>query len=120
FNDTTMSATIIIVMLEKILQMAIMSYAGQKVIDSSLLLSHSVVSSSQIDTGVLSASRNTSALQVLHTRTSGPISKVSGLGFFTVSMEFFASVLSASTTYLLFLLQFKAVGGPTAYEVPKE
>jgi hypothetical protein len=55
-------------------------------------LSRSILISNQVEAGLFSSSVTKSDFQILHTRISGPISKISGLGFFTVCMEFFASV----------------------------
>ncbi|KAF4526843.1 Odorant receptor 42 [Ephemera danica] len=112
-SDTIMAGMLMGLNLGALIQLAIMSYAGQHVIDTSARLNCSIMHASRVQQGLLSRGPNRSAFQVLMTRTSvlnDRCSRVSGIGFFTVSMEFFSSVLSASMSYLLFLLQFKSAG----------
>ncbi|KAF4526842.1 Odorant receptor 43 [Ephemera danica] len=111
-GDSIMVATMLTITVRGLIQLTFMSYSGQKIIDSSARLSRSVVNAAQVQRGLLSRGPNRSALQVLVTRMSvlgDRYAQVSGLGFFTVSMEFFSSVISGSLSYLLVLLQFKSI-----------
>ncbi|XP_065350241.1 uncharacterized protein LOC135946109 [Cloeon dipterum] len=91
------------------IQFYMYAYAGQQIINKSEELSRATLTASQVASGAYSDGPARSALCVVMARCCGSKNdEISGLGYFNISMRFYARIMSVSATYILFTQQLNS------------
>ncbi|XP_065349935.1 uncharacterized protein LOC135945916 [Cloeon dipterum] len=89
------------------IQFFMYAYWGQQVINKGDELSRATLTANQVAEGAYQDGPARLALMVVMARCCGKSrSAISGMGFFRVSLKFYARIVSLSLSYLLIVLQF--------------
>ncbi|CAB3377679.1 Hypothetical predicted protein [Cloeon dipterum] len=98
--------TVVSFLVATAIQFFFYAYWGQQIINKNDELSRVVLSADQIASGAYSEGPARTALMIINAKCCGARSgKITGLSYFTIGLRFYATIISASATYLLVILQ---------------